>query len=237
MTRAPRVSLRATGQIGILAITVNLAVATASLVISHLVYAGRMQDEMPWLPIFYTGMAVSIVLGLTPLMSWLLLTKLATGMFWLVGGVVCLALSYLGQPLGRCEPGALRPSSLWIIVPTYLVSLISAVISGGGPLSRETFAATLAIAVLAVELGLHLVTGRCGLVCLRYNHAQPKKGAAPVFRRVIASHTRALAKARAHGEPAGQLAARELELDRLRSALRRAEELHDDVARALESAG
>ncbi|AGZ54081.1 hypothetical protein B1T45_22055 [Mycobacterium kansasii] len=42
---------------------------------------------------------------------------------------------------------------------------------------------------------------------------------------MIASHTRALAKARNHGEPAGQLAARELELDRLRSALRRAEEL------------
>ncbi|OOK79237.1 hypothetical protein BZL30_2483 [Mycobacterium kansasii] len=46
-----------------------------------------------------------------------------------------------------------------------------------------------------------------------------------MFRRMIASHTRALAKARNHGEPAGQLAARELELDRLRSALRRAEEL------------
>ncbi|ETZ97194.1 hypothetical protein I547_7342 [Mycobacterium kansasii 824] len=37
---------------------------------------------------------------------------------------------------------------------------------------------------------------------------------------MIASHTRALAKARNLGEPAGQLAARELELDRLRSALR-----------------
>jgi hypothetical protein len=54
---------------------------------------------------------------------------------------------------------------------------------------------------------------------------------------MIASHTRALAKARDLGEPAGQLAARELELDRLRSALRRAEELDDDVAIALESAG
>ncbi|ARG91872.1 hypothetical protein PJK45_24520 [Mycobacterium kansasii] len=67
----------------------------------------------------------------------------------------------------------------------------------------------------------------CGLptVCLGCVHARPKKTAAPVFRRMIASHTRALAKARNHGEPAGQLAARELELDRLRSALRRAEEL------------
>jgi hypothetical protein len=92
------------------------------------------------------------------------------------------------------------------------------------------------------DMGTHvcaLPTGEhCsrGLVCLGCVHAQPKKTAAPVFRRMIASHTRALAKARDLGEPAGQLAARELELDRLRSALRRAEELDDDVAIALESA-
>lgn len=92
------------------------------------------------------------------------------------------------------------------------------------------------------DMGTHvcaLPTGEhCsrGLVCLGCVHAQPKKSAAPVFRRMIASHTRALAKARDRGEPAGQLAARELELDRLRSALRRAEELDDDVAMALESA-
>ena len=92
------------------------------------------------------------------------------------------------------------------------------------------------------DMGTHvcaLPTGEhCsrGLVCLGCVHAQPKKSAAPVFRRMIASHTRALAKARDRGEPAGQLAARELELDRLRSALRRAEELDDDVAIALESA-
>jgi hypothetical protein len=74
-----------------------------------------------------------------------------------------------------------------------------------------------------------------GLVCLGCNHAQPKESAAPVFRRMIASHTRALTKARAHGEPAGRLTARELELHRLRGALPRAEELDDDVAAALES--
>jgi hypothetical protein len=93
------------------------------------------------------------------------------------------------------------------------------------------------------DMGTHvcaLPTGEhCsrGLVCLGCHHAQPKKSAAPIFRRMIASHTRALAKARGHGEPAGQLAARGLELDRLRSALRRAEELNDDVAIALESSG
>ncbi|WP_290367923.1 site-specific integrase [Antrihabitans cavernicola] len=89
------------------------------------------------------------------------------------------------------------------------------------------------------DMGTHicaLPTGEhCsrGLVCLGCHHAQPKKSAAPVFRRMIASHTRALDKARTRGEPAGQLAARELELDRLRSALHRAEELDDDVADAL----
>lgn len=103
--------------------------------------------------------------------------------------------------------------------------------------------ATFAASCSLRDMGTHvcaLPTGEhCsrGLVCLGCNHAQPKKSAAPVFRRMIASHARALAKARTHGEPAGQLAARELELDRLRSALRRAEELNDDVAIALETAG
>ena len=46
-----------------------------------------------------------------------------------------------------------------------------------------------------------------GLVCLGCNHAQPKKSAAPTFRRMLASHTRALTRAQEVGEPAGQLAA------------------------------
>lgn len=101
--------------------------------------------------------------------------------------------------------------------------------------------ATFAASCNLRDMGTHLCalpTGEhCsrGLVCLGCHHAQPKKSAAPVFRRMIASHTRALHKAKADGEPAGQLAARELELDRIRSALRRAEELNNDVAEALES--
>lgn len=101
----------------------------------------------------------------------------------------------------------------------------------------ETFAASCNLR----DMGTHLCalpTGEhCsrGLVCLGCHHAQPKKSAAPVFRRMIASHTRALQKAKTDGEPAGQLAARELELERIRSALRRAEELNEDVAAALES--
>lgn len=91
------------------------------------------------------------------------------------------------------------------------------------------------------EMGTHLCalpTGEyCqkGLVCLGCVHAQPKKSAAPVFRRMAASHRRALAKARGVGEPAGQIAARQLEVERIEHALRRAEELEHDVAAAIEA--
>lgn len=92
------------------------------------------------------------------------------------------------------------------------------------------------------DMGTHicaLPTGEhCsrGLVCLGCVHAQPKKSAAPTFRRMIASHTRALTKAHEVSEPAGQLAARELEIDRLQTALQRTEELSHAAADALEAA-
>ncbi|GHO63073.1 hypothetical protein KSC_019650 [Ktedonobacter sp. SOSP1-52] len=73
-----------------------------------------------------------------------------------------------------------------------------------------------------------------GLVCLGCVHAQPKKSAAPIFSRMLASHERALALAHKRNEPAGQIAARELEVARIRQALRRAEELTVDVAAAIE---
>ena len=75
-----------------------------------------------------------------------------------------------------------------------------------------------------------------GLVCLGCNHAQPKKSAAPTFRQMPVSHRRELARAHKRGEPAGQIAARELEVVRIKHALRRAEELAVDVAEAIESA-
>ena len=53
---------------------------------------------------------------------------------------------------------------------------------------------------------------------------------------MLSSHTRALEKARVAGEPAGQIAARELEVERIRSAVQRAEELSGDAASALEAA-
>ena len=92
------------------------------------------------------------------------------------------------------------------------------------------------------DMGTHLCalpTGEhCprGLVCLGCGHAQPKKSAAPVFRRMLSSHQRSLTSARSSGEPAGQIAARELEIIRIESALRRAEELNGDVADAIEAA-
>lgn len=92
------------------------------------------------------------------------------------------------------------------------------------------------------DMGTHLCalpTGEhCprGLVCLGCVHAQPKKSAAPIFRRMLVSHQRALETAKRSGEPAGQLAARDLEVARIRGALQRAEELSADVAAAIESA-
>lgn len=53
---------------------------------------------------------------------------------------------------------------------------------------------------------------------------------------MLTSHTRALDKAREHGEPAGQIASRKLEVERIRSAMPRAQELSDDAADALEAA-
>jgi hypothetical protein len=53
---------------------------------------------------------------------------------------------------------------------------------------------------------------------------------------MLASHERELAAARGRKEPAGQIAARELEVACIRSALQRAEELTGDVAAAIETA-
>jgi hypothetical protein len=90
------------------------------------------------------------------------------------------------------------------------------------------------------DIGTHLCalpTGEhCprGLICLGCTHAQPKKSAVPIFRRMLASHECSLGAARDHNEPAGQIASRELEIVRIKGALQRAEELSDDVATAIE---
>lgn len=75
-----------------------------------------------------------------------------------------------------------------------------------------------------------------GLVCLGCTHAQPKKSAAPIFRRMLVSHRRSLADGERTGEPAGQLAARRLEIQRIEGALGRAEQLPADVAAMIEGA-
>jgi hypothetical protein len=51
---------------------------------------------------------------------------------------------------------------------------------------------------------------------------------------MLASHRRSLVAARGHGEPAGQIAPRGMEIVRIKRALQRAEELSDDVAAAIE---
>jgi Phage integrase family len=92
------------------------------------------------------------------------------------------------------------------------------------------------------DMGTHLCalpTGEhCpkGLICLGCAHAQPKKSAVPILRRMLASHERSLVAARGHREPAGQIAAREMEVVRIKGVLQRAEELSDDVAAAIERA-
>jgi integrase len=101
----------------------------------------------------------------------------------------------------------------------------------------EAFAATCSLR----DMGTHLCalpTGEhCprGLVCLGCVHAQPKKSAAPIFAKMLASHERALQRARESGEPPGQIAARELEVARIRSAWQRAKDLATDVAEAIEA--
>src|SRR5580700_1575563 len=92
------------------------------------------------------------------------------------------------------------------------------------------------------DMGTHLCalpTGEhCpkGLICLGCAHAQPRKSAVPIFRRMLASHERSLVAARGHSEPAGQIASREMEIVRIKGALQRADELSDDVAAAIERA-
>lgn len=93
------------------------------------------------------------------------------------------------------------------------------------------------------DMGTHLCalpTGdHCprGLVCLGCVHAQPKKSAARIFLGMLKSHTAALDRARHENEPAGQIAARALEISRIDNALRRAEDLPLDVATAIEGGG
>ena len=59
-------------------------------------------------------------------------------------------------------------------------------------------------------------------------------GAAPIFRRTLVSHERALGTARQYENPLVRIAARQLEGSRISHALHRAEELPSDVAAAIE---
>lgn len=85
----------------------------------------------------------------------------------------------------------------------------------------------------ALPAGEHCLKG---LICLGCGHAQPKKSAMPIFERMRASHSRQLERAKARGEPLGQLAARRQELHRIEGALRRTRDISADVATAMEEA-
>ncbi len=116
------------------------------------------------------------------------------------------------NPFGQCSP--VGKAQRWV------------------PISRRLQLAVKA-AHSALPTGEHCPKG---LICLGCAHAQPKKSAVPIFRRMLASHERSLVAARGHSEPAGQIAAREMEIVRIKGALQRAEELSDDVAAAIERA-
>lgn len=72
--------------------------------------------------------------------------------------------------------------------------------------------------------------------CRRVFASAHLNNATPIFQRMLSSHEAALERARVAREPAGQLAARELEVQRISSALRRAGDLDDDIAAAIETA-
>jgi hypothetical protein len=69
----------------------------------------------------------------------------------------------------------------------------------------------------------------------RGNPAQPKQSAAPVFARMRPATAASSPKPANAASPAGQIAARELGVERISSALRRARELQGDVAEAIEA--
>jgi hypothetical protein len=72
------------------------------------------------------------------------------------------------------------------------------------------------------------------LICLGCAHAQPKKSAVPIFGACRPAPSAAWWLREVDREPAGQLAAREMEIVRIQCALHRAEELSDDLAAVIE---
>jgi len=101
--------------------------------------------------------------------------------------------------------------------------------------TREEWDAFAAICSMR-DMGTHLCAfpmgDHCsrGLLCLGCRHAQPKKSAVVIFRRCWRV-TSGSYRVRSRDKSRGQIAARDLEVARIHSALRRAEELpHDAVA-------
>ena len=105
------------------------------------------------------------------------------------------------------------PSSILVsssrIVFTRPCSVSIALITANGPKNPTAeewaaFAASRNLGYMGTHLRALLTGEQCpkGLICLGCAHAQPKKSAGPIFRRMLASHERSLVAARSHSEPA-----------------------------------
>ena len=88
-------------------------------------------------------------------------------------------------------------------------SVSIALITANGPKNPTAeewaaFAASRNLGYMGTHLRALLTGEQCpkGLICLGCAHAQPKKSAGPIFRRMLASHERSLVAARSHSEPA-----------------------------------
>ena len=75
-----------------------------------------------------------------------------------------------------------------------------------------------------------------GLVCLGCQHAQPKRAPPRPSAACSPATPRPRTRPRPPANPPGRLAARELEVERIRGALHRAEGASTDAAAALEAA-
>lgn len=198
MTQTVRASLRATGQIGLLAIVVNVAVSTAAEMIHHIRYFGvalpdqgrglflllvadtvalvavgvvaiwastrpdhdpgyrRMAIIFSWLYVGIGALQIAIYpIGLPtpplPSLLSLLLAKVTAEMLGPIGAGVCLAFSYVGDPLGLGEPGALRARSPWlwmIAAPAVGINIAILWLQGHAYVPEASVVAVLAVGLL-----------------------------------------------------------------------------------------
>lgn len=196
MTQTVRASLRATGQIGVLAAVVHLLVSTVDGLIGQMTYIGVLPDEgrqllllfnadaavliavggfafwastrldshpghrrtaiiASWLGVGIGAMQIALRCSALPPMSqallWMLLAKVTAEMFLPIGACACLAISYLGPPLGLGEPDAPRARSPWIQMlagPAVCIDITIMWITGYAYLPEATALGALVVGLL-----------------------------------------------------------------------------------------